>query len=74
MAALVTRRINSGSCTLELLAGIRWWDNKVKASFDLEFGYKAVDVDYESGDAADDGYFAYDATMHGPLLGLVIKF
>ena len=141
LEALATRQIGSGSGTLEVLAGIRWWDNKVKASFDpliwngsvsasinedwvdpvvglrwssalsdrwqlqlrgdvgglgvgsdfswgasatafykmndrfdLEFGYKAVDVDYESGDAADDGYFAYDATMHGPLLGLVIKF
>lgn len=126
---------------LELLAGVRWWDNKVKASFDptivdgsisarinedwldpivgarwtrslserwqmrlrgdiggfgvgsdfswhvsasafysmserfeLEMGYKAVDVDYANSKAANEGAFAYDATTHGPVLGLLIKF
>lgn len=138
---LATRRIDSGSSTLELLAGIRRWDNKVTARFDpliwsgsvsttinedwvdpvvglrwtnalsdrwqwrlrgdigglgigsdfswsasatafynmsdrfdLEMGYKAVDVNYDNGKATNNGYFAYDTMTHGPLFGLVIKF
>ena len=141
LEALASRRIKSRTGTLELLAGIRWWDNKVQADFDpiiwngsasvtidedwvdpvvglrwtnslsdrwqwrlrgdigglgvgsdfswsasatafyhmserfeLEFGYKAVDVDFDNGKAANNGLFTYDATTHGPLLGLVIKF
>ena len=42
--------------------------------FVLEFGYKAIDVDYDNGNASDQGFFAYDATTHGPLLGLIIEF
>jgi len=141
LEALASHQIGSGTGALELIAGIRWWDNKVNATFDpliwngsvsatinddwvdpvvglrwtnalsdrwqlrlrgdvggfgvgsefswnasatalyqmndrfdLEFGYKAIDVDYDNGKASNDGYFAYDTTTHGPLLGLIIKF
>ena len=42
--------------------------------FDLEFGYKAIDVDYDNGKAVNEGFLTHDATTHGPLLGLIIKF
>lgn len=141
LEALVSRRLGSATGTLEAIAGIRWWDNKVQASFDpliwngsvavsinegwvdpivglrwtnavskrwqlrlrgdvggfgvesdfswsasatglymmndrfdLEVGYRAIDVDYDNGKAANSGQFVYNATTHGPLLGLVIKF
>jgi len=139
--ALATRHLGADSGNLEVLFGIRWWDNKVRASFDpiiwngsvsasidedwvdpivglrwtntisdrwqwqlrgdvgglgvgsdfswnasatasykmndrfdLEFGYKAIDVDYDNGKADNEGFFAYDAMTHGPLVGLVIRF
>jgi hypothetical protein len=138
---LVSRHFGSPDSGLEALAGIRWWDNKVRARFDpvihpgslnvrvdedwidpivglrwtnklsarwdlqlrgdmggfgissdftwsasasalyrmsdrfvLELGYKALDVDYDNGKASDQGFFAYDTTTHGPLIGLLIKF
>jgi hypothetical protein len=141
LEALASHRLKTGTGTLELLAGIRWWDNQVQIDFDpligggspslsvdegwvdpvvglrwtnslsdrwkwslrgdiggfgvgsdfswsaratafyhmtdrfdLEFGYMAVDVDYDNGKAADSGLFTYDATTHGPMVGLVIKF
>jgi len=141
LEVLASRSLDVSAGSLELLAGVRWWDNKVRASFDpaiingsltvevnedwvdpvvglrwtreladrwqlrlrgdiggfgvgsdfswgasatafysmsdrfvLEFGYKAVDVDYANDKAANDGAFAYDTTTHGPLLGLVINF
>jgi len=42
--------------------------------FVLELGYRALDVDYDNGNASDQGFFAYDTTTHGPLLGLLIRF
>lgn len=141
LEVLVTRGVDLGATSMEVLAGIRWWDNKVEVGldpaiwngnlsrkisedwldpvvglrwtgelaerwrirlrgdiggfgvgsdfswnasatalysisdrFELEFGYKAVDVDYDNGKAADSGFFAYDTTTHGPLLGLLINF
>jgi len=141
LEALVSRRIGSGTGTLEAIGGIRWWDNQVRASFDpliwngsatarinegwvdpivglrwtnaistrwqlrlrgdiggfgvgsdftwsasasglykmsdrfdLEIGYRAVDVDYDNGKAANSGRFTYNTTTQGPLLGLIIKF
>ena len=138
---LVSRKIGADDSGLEVLAGIRWWDNKVRATFDpavgpgslnaridedwvdpiigmrwtnalsdnwklrlrgdiggfgvsadsswsasatalysmsdrfvLEFGYKAIDVDYSNDKAANEGFFAYDATTRGPLVGLIIGF
>ena len=40
----------------------------------LDFGYRAVGVDYDNGKAANDGFYAYDTITHGPLVGLLIKF
>lgn len=138
---MVSRKIGAEDSGLEVLAGIRWWDNQVRASFDpaigpgslsaridedwvdpivgirwtntlsenwklrlrgdiggfgvsadstwsasatalytlsdrfvLEFGYRAIDVDYDNGNAANEGFFAYDTTTHGPLVGLIIGF
>ena len=42
--------------------------------FDLELGYRALGVDYDNGKAANNGFFKYDTTTHGPLVGLSIKF
>ena len=137
----VSRRLSAGDGNTEIFAGVRGWDNRVRASIDpavlpgsasaridedwvdpvvgmrwtgplaerwqlrlrgdiggfgvgsdfswavkataffrmtdslvLEFGYRAVDVDYENDNPPDQGFFAYDATTHGPLVGLVIEF
>lgn len=42
--------------------------------FVLELAYRALDVDFDNGKASDQGFFAYDTTTHGPLLGLLIRF
>ena len=41
---------------------------------DLQIGYRVLDVDYDNGKAPDNGFFEYNTTTHGPLLGLQIKF
>ena len=35
-------------------------------------GYRAIDTDYESGSGSDK--FTYDVTVHGPVVGLDIRF
>lgn len=37
-------------------------------------GYRAIYVDYEDGTANTPDYFNFDATLHGPMLGLVIHW
>ena len=141
LEAIATRQIDVNSGSLEALAGIRRWDNKVKVSldpmiwsgsvskridedwidpvvglrwttefaqdwrlrmrgdiggfgvgadftwsasataiygisdrFELEFGYRALDVDYDNEKGSGDGRFVYDTTTHGPLVGLIINF
>jgi hypothetical protein len=141
LEALVSRRFDTRAGTLDALAGIRWWDNRVNATFDpgvvpgtlstridqnwvdpvigarwtrelddrwqlrlrgdiggfgagsdfswnasatglfamtsrltLEFGYKAVAVDFDNGKDANGGFFAYDTTTQGPIVGLIIDF
>lgn len=37
-------------------------------------GYRAIYVDYEDGTANTPDYFKFDATFHGPMLGLVIHW
>jgi len=37
-------------------------------------GYRAIYVDYEDGTHNTPNYFNYDATMHGPLLGIVLQW
>jgi hypothetical protein len=39
----------------------------------LEFGYRWLDVDYESGSEANEP-FAYDVLTQGPVLGVAFKF
>ncbi len=46
------------------------WQPWKYASFIL--GYRALDVDYEDGSGQD--YFKFDATIHGPVLGLNFKW
>ena len=41
---------------------------------DLDLQYKAVWADYESGSKGQKGYFAYDTTTYGPIIGLNFKF
>ena len=38
----------------------------------LEFGYRALGTDYESGEEGD--HFVWDTVMHGPAVGLTIRF
>jgi opacity protein-like surface antigen len=42
--------------------------------FDLEFGYRGLGVDFDNEKDANSGFFKYDTTTHGPLVGLSIKF
>jgi len=41
---------------------------------ELDLGYKALYVDYETGKPGQPGYFKYDTTTHGPVIGLMFKF
>ena len=41
---------------------------------ELQVGYRAVGVDYDNGKAPDNGFFEYNTTTHGPLVGLKIEF
>jgi hypothetical protein len=41
---------------------------------ELDLGYKALYVDYETGTFGQPGYFKYDTTTHGPVIGLMFKF
>ncbi len=50
--------------------GVVEWQPWKHASFIA--GYRALDVDYEDGSGKD--YFNFDATIHGPVLGLNFKW
>lgn len=41
---------------------------------DLDLQYKALWADYESGTRGQKGYFSYDVTTYGPIVGLNFKF
>lgn len=41
---------------------------------DLDLQYKALWADYESGTRGERGYFSYDVTTYGPIIGLNFKF
>ena len=41
---------------------------------DLDLQYKALWADYETGTKGQKGYFAYDVTTYGPIIGLNFKF
>ena len=41
---------------------------------ELDLQYKALWADYESGTRGQQGYFAYDVTTYGPIVGLNFKF
>ena len=41
---------------------------------DLDLQYKALWADYESGTKGQKGYFAYDVTTYGPIVGLNFKW
>ena len=45
---------------------------RLAPGFALEFGYRWLDIDYESGDGSDR--FAYDMLTQGPVLGMAFKF
>lgn len=45
---------------------------RLAPGFALEFGYRWLDIDYESGDGADR--FTYDMLTQGPVLGMAFKF
>ena len=55
--------------TWNLLAGIGYqpWEHAA-----LRLGYRVYSIDYETGSGADK--FAFDATMHGPWLGMSFIF
>jgi len=57
--------------TAQLYGNVRW---NFANNWALDLGYKALWVDYESGDPGEAGYFLYDTVTHGPLVGVVYKF
>jgi len=61
----------SGSSDLALHGAIVF-DWNFSPNWDLVAGYRALYQDYESGSGTNK--FAYDATTHGPLLGLAYRF
>jgi hypothetical protein len=61
----------SGSSDLAL-HGALLFDWNFSPNWDLVAGYRALYQDYESGSGANK--FAYDATTHGPLLGVGYRF
>jgi len=61
----------SGSSDLALHGAILF-DWNFRPNWDLVAGYRALYQDYESGSGANK--FAYDATTHGPLLGVAYRF
>jgi len=61
----------SGSSDLAL-HGALVFDWNFSPNWDLVAGYRALYQDYKSGSGANE--FAYDATTHGPLLGLAYRF
>ena len=65
--------IGAGGADLTWLGhiGFRWRFGK---STELDLGYKAVAVDYETGTPGQPGYFKYDTITHGLLIGLVFNF
>ena len=54
-----------------LFANVRYF---MTASWQLDIGYKAVWVDYETGTEGQRGHFAYDTVTHGPMVGLQYSF
>ena len=61
----------SGSSDLALHGAVVF-DWNFRPNWDLVAGYRALYQDYESGSGANK--FAYDATTHGPLLGVAYRF
>jgi hypothetical protein len=57
--------------TASAVIGFRYGIND---RLDLDLKYKALWVDYETGNPGQPGYFAYDTVTHGPIAGLVFKF
>jgi hypothetical protein len=141
LEAFAIRRFERGSNSLDVFAGVRWWDNDLGATVDLmvlpgtqsaeveqdwvdpvigarwrhpfsdkwdlqlrgdvggfgvesdftwtiatsvfwrfkgsmalEFAYRGLWVDFETGTAQMPGYYAYDTVTHGPLVGVVFGF
>lgn len=38
------------------------------------FGFRYLDIDYEDGDTTDSGYYAYDGSEYGLLLGIAYQY
>ena len=53
-------------------AGIIEWQPFKYAS--LIAGYRAVGMDYEDGNKKSPNYFNFDATIHGPVIGVNFKW
>ena len=57
--------------TASTVVGFRY---RIGELTELDLGYKALYVDYETGTPGQPGYFKYDTTTHGPAIGLMFKF
>ncbi len=57
--------------TLSLSAGVTC---RIGEQTHLDFRYKGLWVDYETGTPGNKGYFEYDTLTHGPLIGLIYTF
>ncbi len=56
--------------TGQLFGGFRW---NFTHNWALDMSYKAVWVDYETGNSGQPGHFHYDTVTHGPILGVTYK-
>ena len=57
--------------TASTVVGFRY---RIGELTELDLGYKALLVDYETGTPGQPGYFKYDTTTHGPAIGLMFNF
>jgi hypothetical protein len=55
-------------------AGTAGFGYQIGESMELDLQYKALFVDYKTGTRGEPGYFKYDTTTHGPIIGLMFKF
>ncbi len=55
-------------------AGVVGFRYRIGELTELDLAYKALYVDYETGTPGQPGFFKYDTTTHGPIIGLMFKF
>ena len=57
--------------TWEVITGFRY---RFRDSMAIDLGLRVLGVDYETGTSGQPGYFKYDTTTYGPLVGFAYSF